>query len=113
MKIAIEELLAAMDLAAVKALGQQQFNLLFTGVNLTSQSGLKTKPLVISGNTLEIKPEILESNAKAVTVKITVSQKNPIGETTSVLAAQSLFIKMPGPENAIDQVPVFATISSN
>jgi len=113
MKIAIEELLAAMDLAAVKALGQQQFNLLFTGVNLTSQSGLKTKPLVISGNTLEIKPEILESNAKAVTVKITVSQKNPVGKTASVLSAQSLFIKMPGPENAIDQVPVFATISSN
>ena len=110
MKIAIEELLAAMDLAAIKALGQQQFNLLFTGPNLTSQSGLKTKPLVISGNALEIKPEILRTNTKAVTVKVTVSRKNPLGEIVSVLSAQSLLVKKPGQEDSTDQIPVFSTI---
>lgn len=115
MKIAIEELLAAMDLAAAKALGQQQYNLLYAGVKLIGTENTKAKPLIISGNVLEIKPEILRSTEAAVAVKISVSQKNASGETTAVLAAQSIFVKMPGydPGDGSGEIPVFSTVSAN
>ena len=115
MKIAIEELLAAMDLAAAKALGQQQYNLLYAGVKLIGTENTNAKPLIISGNVLEIKPEILRSTDAAITVKISVSQKNASGENTAILAAQSMFVKMPGYNsgNESGEIPVFTTISAN
>ena len=115
MKIAIEELLAAMDLAAAKALGQQQYNLLYAGAKLIGTENFKAKPLLISGNVLEIQPEILRSTDAAVTVKITVAQKNASGKTTASIAAQSIFVKLPGfdPGDGSGGVPVFSTVSAN
>ncbi len=115
MKIAIEELLAAMDLAAAKALGQQQYNLLYAGAKLIGTENTKAKPLIISGNLLEIKPEVLRSTDAAVAIKVTVSQKNAFGNATAVLAAQSIFVKMPGADfgDGRGEVPVFSTVSAN
>lgn len=115
MKIAIEELLAAMDLAAAKALGQQQYNLLYAGAKLIGTENFKAKPLIISGNVLEIKPEILRSSDAAVTVKVAVAQKNALGNVTAVIAAQSIFVKLPGfdPGDGSGEIPVFSTVSAN
>lgn len=115
MKIAIEELLAAMDLAAAKALGQQQYNLLYAGSKLIGTENFKTKAVILSGHVLEIKPEILRSTDAAVAVKITVTQKNPAGKATAMLAAQSVFVKLPGLDlgDGRGAVPVFSTVSAN
>jgi len=115
MKIAINELLEAMDNAAAKTLGRQQLNLKYAGLNLKDVQDKSI--LKLSGNTLIIEPQILEAGEATVAMKITIRQRSFAGEVSGVLTAQLNFIRMPltnlFPEEAPENIAVFTTLSLN
>ena len=115
MKIAIDELLEAMDNAAAKTLGRQQLNLKYAGLNLKESQDKSV--LKLSGNTLIIEPQILQAAESSVAMKITIRQRSFSGEVSGVLTAQLNFIRMPistfFPEEVAENISVFTTLSLN
>ncbi|MFC5270978.1 hypothetical protein [Adhaeribacter terreus] len=115
MKIAIEELLEALDNAAAKTLGRQQLNLKYAGLNLKDSQDKAI--LKLSGNTLIIEPQILQVHEANVDMKITIRQRSFSGEVSGVLTAQLSFIRMPIssflPEEIAENIAVFTTLSLN
>jgi hypothetical protein len=115
MNIAIEEILTALDNAAAKALGRQQLNLKYEGLNLQSQQD-KTL-LKISGSTLIIEPQVLQVSEVNVEMKISIRQRNLAGETSQLLTTQLNFIRMPVsnlyPGELEESIAIFTTLSLN
>lgn len=117
MNIAIEEILAAIDMAAAKTLGRQQLNLKYAGLNLTGKESQEKALLKLSGNTLIIEPEILRAEEASVHMKISIKQRDKAGETTPLLATQCSYVRLPiskfFPDDIAANVAVFTTLSWN
>jgi hypothetical protein len=117
MKVAIADVLAAMDLAAAKALGQQQISPEFAGLNLAGKNPKQNSSLVIPGTMLVIEPQILSNGNALVEMKISVQQRDDAGEDSEILNSRVSFVRMilgnffggkPAPEEL-----VFTSFSAN
>lgn len=94
MKVAIADVLAAMDLAAAQALGQQQINLEFAGLNLTGKNPKQNSSMDIPGTMLVIEPQILSTGNALVEMKISVQQKDAAGENSELLNSRVSFVRI-------------------